>query len=221
MIKTREKSVFPTHSRLDWLILPHLDNPSHCQSTRCFVGSFRYSAQKIWSLWLGWGRPNHQEQGHWFVWSLSFLIPFLAFSAFIKIDERYAERAVQSLNNCFFFGAQIKVQFSKQNDNQRNTDNHRSSSDHRRQNLPSGLSGINVESREFDRFDPPPSRASAPPANQSARFVIDDFSQLSGQRPSCPMPRRDEIDQLITRRKRLEVRLPSLSLTRFFLLFDY
>ena len=144
------------------------------------------------------------------------MIPFLAFSAFIKIDERYAERAVQSLNNCFFFGAQIKVQFSKQNDNQRNTDNHRSSSDHRRQNLPSGLSGINVESREFDRFDPPPSRASAPLANQSARFVIDDFSQLSGQRPSCPMPRRDEIDQLITRRKRLEVRLP-LSLSHPFL----
>ena len=46
--------------------------------------------------------------------------------AFIKIDERYADRAVQSLNNCFFFGAQIKVQFSKQNDNQRHSDSRHS-----------------------------------------------------------------------------------------------
>ena len=44
---------------------------------------------------------------------ISFRVP--PFSAFVKIDERYADRAVEALNNCFFFGKQIKVQFSKQN----------------------------------------------------------------------------------------------------------
>jgi RNA recognition motif-containing protein len=36
-------------------------------------------------------------------------------SAFIKIDERYAERAVETVNNSYFFGKQIKVQYSNKN----------------------------------------------------------------------------------------------------------
>ena len=44
-------------------------------------------------------------------------------SAFIKIDEKYAERAVESLNNCYFFGKQIKVQYSKQNPNSSSSSN--------------------------------------------------------------------------------------------------
>ena len=37
------------------------------------------------------------------------------FSAFIKIDEKYAERAVDAVNNKYFFGKQIKVQYSNKN----------------------------------------------------------------------------------------------------------
>ena len=73
----------------------------------------------------------------------------------------------------------------------------------------------NIRSREVCQLVSSPKRW--PLCSRSSagnRFVIDDFSQLSGQRPSVIMPRRDEIDQLVTRRKRLEV---FSSLTLFFL----
>jgi RNA recognition motif-containing protein len=115
-------------------------------------------------------------------------------SAFIKIDERYAERAVETVNNSYFFGKQIKVQYSNKNP-------HGASS--QGDSLPSGLSGINACS--------PISGASG----HSSRFVIDDFFQLSGQRPSgVILPRASDVDSLLARRKRLEVSLMSHTPTR-------
>jgi len=107
--------------------------------------------------------------------------------AFIKIDEKYAERAVESLNNCYFFGKQIKVQYSKQNPN--------SSSSSNQGSLPSGLSGINADIATISRISS---------GGGSSQFVIDDFSQLSGNRPNIPLPRSSEIESLVNRRKRLE-----------------
>ena len=120
MTKTREKFVF--HFILTPGVWPRFsDNSSHCQFTRRFVGSLGYFVEKVWSFWLSRGRTNHQEQSYWCVFGSSSSF-WLVFLAFIKIDERYADRAVQSLNNCFFFGAQIKVQFSKQNDRRGDSD---------------------------------------------------------------------------------------------------
>ena len=154
--------------------------------------------------------------------------------AFIKIDERYADRAVQSLNNCFFFGAQIKVQFSKQNDNQRHSDSRHSD---RQVSFFSDLwrhlyyyyvirlklafcstcplvclgstwiRGILIATIVIANH-----LASWLMIFPSWGFNLYKTLQMinwtifySGQRPSCPLPRRDEIEQLVTRRKRLEV----------------
>lgn len=63
-------------------------------------------------------RPAKMISCTWYPYSQDFWHFFSNHhSAFIKIDEKYAERAVESLNNCYFFGKQIKVQFSKQNPN--------------------------------------------------------------------------------------------------------
>ena len=49
----------------------------------------------------------------------SFVLPRLILSlAFIRIDERYAQRAINAINNSYFFGKTIKVQFSKHNQGQ-------------------------------------------------------------------------------------------------------
>ena len=42
--------------------------------------------------------------------------------AFIRIDEKYAQRAVEAINDSYFFGKQIKVQFSKHNLRDRDRD---------------------------------------------------------------------------------------------------
>lgn len=90
------------------------------------------------------------------------------------------------------------MQFSKHN--QRDRDNDRDSRSRAGQQppsgLPSGLSGINtdlttVQNPQFG-------------SSSQARYCIDDFSQLSGQRPSCSLIRSSEVEALVTRRKRLE-----------------
>ena len=62
--------------------------------------------------------------------------------------------------------------------------------------LPSGLSGINADIATISRISS---------GGGSSQFVIDDFSQLSGNRPNIPLPRSNEIESLVNRRKRLEV----------------
>ena len=64
------------------------------------------------------------------------------------------------------------------------------------QGLPSGLSGINADF------------SGVPQLGTTSKFLIDDFAQLSGQRPNCSLVRPSEIDALVSRRKRLEVIFP-------------
>lgn len=111
--------------------------------------------------------------------------------AFIRIDERYAQRAINAINNSYFFGKTIKVQFSKHNQGQ---DRHQGPG--MMGNLPMGLGGVN----DFGVPPPPMGRPLGPPP----RFCYDDFSQLSGQRPNVRLVRSGDIDSLIIRRKRLE-----------------
>ncbi|CAG5112190.1 Oidioi.mRNA.OKI2018_I69.chr2.g6433.t1.cds [Oikopleura dioica] len=113
--------------------------------------------------------------------------------AFIRIDERYAQRAINAINNSYFFGKTIKVQFSKHNQGGQDRQGPGMMG-----NLPMGLAGVNDFGGGFGG-PPPPIRPAGPP-----RFCYDDFSQLSGQRPNVRLVRPNDIDGLIVRRKRLE-----------------
>ena len=101
------------------------------------------------------------------------------------------------MHGSLFFGKEIKVAYSKKN-NTRERVAERERERERSKN-------------SYSRADSYGSRYT-PPRNDflgvatSTRFVFDDFSQLSNLRPKVSTVHPREIDQLIQRRRRLEVR---------------
>ena len=65
--------------------------------------------------------------------------------------------------------------------------------------------GYNQGQRAPPRPYTPP-RDRIPPRQEPARFSIDDISQLANTRPPCQIPVDYELEAIIAKRRRLEVR---------------
>ena len=89
----------------------------------------------------------------------------LNYSAFIDIQEEYAENAVEHLHGSLFYGKEIKVAYSKKAHTQERLAKRKREADRPR--------GDYRDSRDRESYP----RDTFPGVGSSQRFVIDDFSQ--------------------------------------------